>query len=594
MRTLNWVYGAGEPEEAEAVTEIMRAAHQYRNRLCELELAKRERHEALLQRLAPEYVAACEAVTATEQRLADAREAIQRERQRQRTKTPTGCEHHQSAAEQAKRDLRELRATRQLAKRESYETPAVRKAMAANQQQHREEVAAAKRASGLYWGTEAIVTQACQSFRAGAPPRFARWEGEGQVAAQLQGGLCVTEADGTSGATLLQILIPPATQQILEARGKLPRSRRRGEVLLRVGSDGPGGRVPIFARIPIRFHRPLPSGGRIKWAYLERRMIANRARWTVRLTIDVPDMPPRDSETWCALHIGWLRQGGSIRAGIWRGSDGQQGEIVLPDGHCRQYEYLDEVRSARDRDHADHRDELRGWMAERSVPDWMAERTETIAHWRSPARMAALILHWRDHRIEGDEEVFTRMDAWRRRDKHAWQHSRRLQKRLVRRRSCWYRELAKRLSDRYGTLYYAQFANAQLCENSDPEDLERDNPLVHRAAKIAAVSDLTRMVREQFGAWAVEVPSEMLTKECSRCGEVTEPDLRRRLTRCQCRQDIDESALANTIARGHVLRDQGAVLAALEAQEVAAQAKRDKLAAMQEARRAARRRQQEG
>ena len=588
MPTKNWVYGAKSPDIEQAVSDAIYAAHRYRNKLCELELEKRKRHEDLLQRLAPDYVTACKAVEAEEKLLGEAREAIQEERVKQRTKKPKGVDHLTAKASECKAALKQLRADRKAAKQSAYDDPAVTQAMEQNQQQHKEACAEAKANSGLYWGTEAIVKQACKSFAAGAPPRFKRFDGEGQLAVQLQGGH--DTSDALDSDTRLQLIVPDALQERLLMHGKAPRSKTTVACLIRIGSYD--NKSPIFARVPIKFHRALPPG-KIKWAYLERRMLANRPKWSVRLTIDVPEPDRPRPDGYVAIHVGWHSEAKGLRVATSLGSDGKYRYLRLSNEHLADYERLDSVRSQRDIAFNEIRDRFTEWLKSHTHPEWLDEDTKFISRWKSPAKLAGIILRWRDERFEGDG-IFDSLNQWRKQDKHRWQHERRLSKRIVRRRSDLYRNFAKQLSDQYGTAFIAPIDAKELVEHSKPEDLERDNRLSARRAKQAAVSDLLRMIREKFPLHCVEIDAKGITKTCANCG--AENVVRRRKVQCVgCHKtyDVDENALSNTLARGEVALKSGALLELRQAQEDKEQQQREKLAKMQAANRAARKRKRE-
>lgn len=585
MTTKNWVYGAKSPDIEQAVSEAIFAAHRYRNKICELELAKRQRHEELLQRLAPEYVTACQAVVEVEAELAAAREAIQGERVKQRTRSPDGVQGYVDTAAQCKARLKELRANRKAAKQAAYTDPAVAAAMNENQQQHKAECKAAKDDSGLYWGTEAIVRQACASFASGSPPRFKRYKGEGQLAVQLQGGLDSSEA--TQADTRLQLIVPDDLQERLWQHGKAPRSLRKAHCLIRIGSDE--RKSPIFARVPIVFHRSLPPG-QIKWAYLERRKLADQAKWFIRLTIDVPDSDrPRPAGT-VAVHVGWRKESQGLRVATTLGSDGQYRYLRLSNDHLDDYERLDSIKSRRDNGFNEIRQRFAEWLAAHDHPEWIATEVKHMAKWKNPAKLVSIILRWREERFHGDG-MFAELNHWRKSDKHLWQHECRLRKRVIRRRADLYRNFAKQLSEGYGTVVVAPIDAKRLVEHSDPEELERDQSA--RRAKQAAVSDLIRMIREKFPLHCVEVSAVGISETCANCGEKNRVKRKVQCRECRSTYDTDENAVSNTLARGEVAIKEGALLELLHAKEDAEQKKREKLAKMQAANRAARKRKRE-
>lgn len=569
MATKNWCYGAKAPDIEQRVSDAIFAAHRYRNRLCELELERRARRYDILRKLAPEFVQCELAVSAAEQELAAVRESIQAERVKQRTKTPAGVSHLTERTKELKASLKDLRAELKEAKLAAYAESAVSEAMDQNDSQHLAECQFAKEQSGLYWGTAAVVKMACKSFGKGSPPRFKRFEGEGQLAVQLQGGLDCEH-----------IFRQNTRCYITNVAGK------RADCLIRIGSEG--GKS-IFARVPIVFHRRLP-GGKIKWAYLERRKIADHIRWTVRLTIDCERTVDCCLPGEVAIHTGWWMEPGGLRVATWLASDGRWGTLRLEKLHCDAYYKLDGIRSQRDESFNSVIDLLRGWLKEdRDLPDWLAEVKPHLHAWKANARLSKLVWQWSRDRFTGDDEMFEKLWEWRRSDKHLWQHERRLAVRIVRRRRDIFRNFAAMLYGRYGVAIVSPIDAAELTENSEPEDLERDNTQAHRHAKWAAVSELTQMIREKFSLHCVAVPSKNITRQCSGCGSINKVRHRKlQCSNCGKTIDIDENATVNILSRGMAALKSGAVLKLVEEEEDKVRKQQKKLAKMQEANRVAR------
>lgn len=117
------------------------------------------------------------------------------------------------------------------------------------------------RASGVHWGTvlkySASAEQAQESNP--GPLTFRRWNGNGLIAVQLQNGASPSQLE--SGADT-RIQLHPISSH--------PRQRL---LWLRIGSIG---RAPIWAKIPIHYHRPLPPDCKIMWVVLTRRQRAVR------------------------------------------------------------------------------------------------------------------------------------------------------------------------------------------------------------------------------------------------------------------------------------------------------------------------------
>lgn len=382
MPTLNWCYGAKTPDLTDAIAEQLSAAHKYRNKLCELEHAKRDRFYDYVRQFHPAYVETEKAVEASEEKLAELRDKIQTARKEQRTKKPKGMEGLQEEIKALRVTLKEQRAARKEAKDAAKENADLQNALKADAVRQKDDLKAARDESGLYWGTAAIVNQACASFSSGTPPKFARWTGEGQLAVQLQKGLPVDD------------MLLPDTRAYISGAG------RKRTLHFRIGSQGRQG---IYAQVPIIFHRPLPPGGKVKWVYLERRKMANQDRWTARLTIDVPAEDKQiDDSKWVSLHVGWHAVPSGLEVAKWSAHDGATGRLVLPNSHLDDYTRLQAIQQYRDlilRDAIELLQTAR--KGDQPLPDWMMEDTKACHAWKTIGRVAVLIRQMKETEFVG-------------------------------------------------------------------------------------------------------------------------------------------------------------------------------------------------
>lgn len=554
MAIKNWVYGAKTPDIEQEVSNIIFAAHCYRNALCKIELDRRARLYDILRELAPAYLQAEEAVTVCKAELEAVRAEIQEERVKQKTKTPKGIKHLTQQVKEILARLKALDATRVEAKHNSYTTPNVMVAMAANEAQYKVEVKQARTDSGLHYGTEGFIKESCKPFKAKAPPKFKRYEGEGQVCIPFATpGLDCADAERYNTIFYLGEYI----------------DRRRRYCYIRVDSNN---RKPVFAKVPIVFHRPLPAG-KIKRAFLERRKLANSVKWSIRLCIDVDQEPDRCRDGEVAIHTGWRVEPNGLRACTWLGSDGERGTLVLSNEHCADYTRLDTVQSDRTLAFNEMIAWLRTWAKDQDVPEWFKEIRSYLHTWKSQAKLAKLYWQWSEDRFDGDEEIFSMLNDWRKKDKHQWQHERRLAKRIARRRKDLYHNFTKKLADRYGVAIIAPIATKKLTEKSSPEDLERDNTQANRHAKWVAVSELTGFIKERFPLHCVEVDCKNITRQCCNCGVINVGELNletRRKIQCQgcgTTYDVDNNAATVTLMRGQASLGDGALAKLVVKQE---------------------------
>ena len=135
--------------------------------------------------------------------------------------------------------------------------------------------------------------------------------------------------------------------------GRSARGSCRYWVYLRVGSDH--SKAPLWAQLPAVIHRQPPAGARIKWAYLHRRMVAERPQWKLTFSLAVADGFPLPADLAsggaCGIDLGWrVLTGRELRVGYWSGDDGRAGEIKLPGAILRGFDKVDSI--------AGHRDEI--------------------------------------------------------------------------------------------------------------------------------------------------------------------------------------------------------------------------------------------
>lgn len=405
---------------------------------------------------------------------------------------------------------------------------------------------------------------------------------------QLQNGLDTRVA--TDRNTRFQLILPPELEEAMAVEGKASSGLcRTAECLFRIGSDK---RKPVFARLPISFHRPLPPG-KIKWAYLERRRIADHVRWSIRLTIDVARGPaPPITKPTVAVHVGWRMDKDELRVLTWKGSNGSQGVLSLPKSHLDDYLRLDEVQSIRDLKFNAAVAHLRQWLSGREIPDWLKEATKWLHLWEAQARLAALVWRWKSDRFDGDADILDEIDTWRKFDKKRWQHERRLTVRVARRRKDWYRNFTCRLKKHFDVVIIAPISAKKLVERHKPEDLEQDPKA--RRAKQAAVAGLLTIISEKFGLRCVVTDAAGITRTCSQCGhDNAAPRRRVQCGGCSRKYDRDENAVVNTLARGETALEDGALFENIVEDRAKTEKAKAKLLKMQEGNRAANKRKKE-
>jgi len=547
-------YGAKEAiENADRVAEQMRLAHRYRNKLVELELERRKKVDATLLRLSPELTAVDTALANAVKSLTDTRTALSKLNAQARSRKNRPPELV-AAIDAAKLLVKTLREQRKTLRKTLFESPEWK----TEQQTINEEANAAQRAArescGVFWGSYLHVEQSMSGIRSGAPPKFKRWDGDGHLAVQIQGGMTPEEAFSGKDSRI-QIDPMPTTGNKMQ--------RKRTRIKFRIGSNG---RDPIWAIIPLVLHRPIPPDARIKWVHLIRHRIATHCQWRVQFVLSKESWERTDQAKYgtVGIDVGWrMMDDGSMRVAYWTGEDGKQGELRLPADWLGEYRRTEKIHGHRDDNFNAIKSILLDHFGKLTPPDWLAEAAKTLGQWRSTARLAALALKWRENRFAGDETAYGEIETWRKRDKHLFEFEANLRDQLFARRLDIYRNFAANMRRAYHTavledLDLRDFHVLPEVENEAPNGALREH------TRDAALSILIRCIKDSM-AKTIEVDPKDTTRKCDKCGTIQDWDRRELRRICvTCKIDADQDALAsrNLLASGSVT-NAGAPRAAL-------------------------------
>lgn len=547
-----YAYGAKAPvENADLVGEQMFKAHRYRNELVAFERERRDRIDAALVRLSP-HLAQTEAdLVQAEADVEKAVGALKAAQGKARKKVrPAPLVSAVTAAKKARKTLwdqrKQLRAA--LFGKRAPKNPQNPRALrpwlvqpdpqwlveeAAINTWHKAEEKRLRATNDLYWGTYLHVEQAMGNVKQGPPPQFQSWRGDGHLAVQIQGGLPAPELFGGSDT---RIRVDPVPAAAWQPGG---RALRRTRVWLRVGSDG---RAPIWAVVPVVLHRPLPDDAKVKWVHLIRRRVATHDEWRVSFVLTRESGWAKTdcaSEGTVGIDVGWRVRPDGLRVAYWAGSDGAEGELVLPQAVVDGWQKVCDLRSIRDLHFNTMRVALVAWLKGAQAPAWLQQETQTLAQWRSPARLAKLTRQWRDARFAGDAvalpeaaeirstmqldpahygtpvSIYDLLEAWRKKNRHLYDWERNQELKLQRRREDLYRNFAATMRRSYRTI---------VIESLDLRDFhvlpQAEEPSANGAmrehTRTACLSFLLRCLKES-AANLVGAQAEYTTMDCHVC-----------------------------------------------------------------------------
>jgi len=589
MPVINWVYRSEEPTNVAAVKNQILLNHRYRNQLIELEHNRRATYKTLAASLCPAYA---DAVTIYDRAVAELDEAykdlrLSRQRARRRHE-PTDSQKARINQAKAVRKtaIAQLDAAYKVAKKLIRDAHKVYQDQAAQeitqladetesqlkrqrkvryfelveeaglddgQIAHAREAKIARQQSGVYWGTSRIMEQIAEkTYKKGPPPKFRRWEGSGAIGVRFQGGKPVA-AVMENNSEILHIHIPPGSERLVigQDRGEVA----KGTIRFLVCRDDDGN--PVFATFPYVHHRDFPASAKIIDGFAHLKRVGKKEYWEIRLTIKVDDVVSTvDKSNTCVLHLGHRMIDEQLRCATVMDATQQVSQLFLSSDKLRRFSRPDSLQGIR----ADRFNIIRGefldWLASIDVPEWLVERTQTLASHQSPESLYRTVELWRDNRFVMDTEtsaqfftnslpwaesklnspavrrkrhpsdiqtVFGIMEFWRSWDRHILQESASINKKAIRNRKHVYRDWLRRLSGRYTHLIVdsTNWATLGKKEKDDEKVVLVANQ--RRLARIASPGLLRQCAVEIFGQSNVSVVTSVnMTRTCSTCGQVTE------------------------------------------------------------------------
>ena len=420
-------------------------------------------------------------------------------------------------------------------------------------------------ARGLYWGNSLLVRDHYEVARRRAGtdrtkdgkaaqlhPRC--FDGTGFWAVRLQHAAGDANAPCTMGCLFARdskwsrmLQIDPVD---FSGWDRLPRSERRRRartrVRIRVAS---AGRDPVWLELPIVMHRPLPEGGIVKAAQVIRRRVGTHFAYALSLTVHIDSR-----EATCgaegpllAVALGCEMRDGGLRVAVCLDSDGSSDALVLPARLLERFHTIEHLRALRAVEYRAAARRLKSWsLGYRTlIPLWLQEGLDERPD--APQSLSAVAEHWRRERFPGDEQAFSRLEAWRRRDKRLLEWEANLREKCLGFRADLYRRFAHQKAGSYRRVVIHKPVLQRLRQRPMAES--RDSPLwmsTRRLMQVAAAFTLqTSLVRAfaDAGRAADVVPGGLpvwqhfacedesgdgelqQTMRCPNCSERFDPDL---------------------------------------------------------------------
>lgn len=538
-------YDCEPPTNIQLVADQIYKAHVYRNKLVEIELARRA---AITQSQMDCYPMLAEITTQIEALTTSidaVRDAVKTKKQTARSRVDATMEKEQIKEWTIKR--KELRERQKSMKADTWAGDKFRAMVKQIDDDHAAKVRAARKAAvddGIYWGNYLAAEKSVP--RTGRPPKFHRWNYDGKVSLQVQGGMSIAECFAGDDQRLR--IVPPANMDWTRRRSNPDKWTTTS---IRIGSKNKG--KPIWATVEFCMHRPIPADAQIKEAYLVRRQCGPRGKpqWKIQFVVAREAWEPKATGTGCVgIDVGWRLFDDGLRVAYAVGDDGRHWELILPTTLLSRWKETMDLQFVRDKNFEQIIKTLREFIGGHTDPPaWLLEDTKFVHAWKGKGKLVMLLRKWEqpENRFDGDVGILADMVAWIKQEHHLWQWQENNRRKGIDIRNRMYSEFVAELRKHY--------CRAAI-EDTNWRDMKRvpvaESDKVKFAgqlADIAAVGKLLACAKESMAVTRCD--PQHTTKRCHVCEKICDFDaiteVRHQCEWCGAEWDQDENAAYNLL-----------------------------------------------
>lgn len=328
------------------------------------------------------------------------------------------------------------------------------------------------------------------------------------------------------------------------------RHRKRHHAALQLAIDRLVGQDGVksyrYLQVPLLLDRPLPPTAIIKAITLQRHEIGSSQEWSAQFLLEM-ERGARDvgRARACGVDMGWRMTPKGLRVACWAGSDGQRGEVLLPQSWLDKANYLDQLRRKIAEDSQRTAREIVALCGEGGEGASQTMRAALLGFESRATRILTRLAAGYSGAEAGSPAVALLqrwwIDNWREVNEAAH-----LGKHLADARAGIYQEAGLYLARRYDTVAVEAMNLGRIA------DLRQKTSAgaVRRAMRWAALSVFQHWLRHQadkHGARHLVLPTMNTTQRCSQCGHLNRLDTRETIVRCKgCRAEWDQDDNAAT------------------------------------------------
>jgi len=556
LPTRIWSYGCLRPTtNTDAFFDQLRKAHVYYNTLIEIERDRRAEYRKDRAKLCPD-IEKFEAEFLELDKAVDLFRATMKAEKKKKDDTGE-LKRLKDARKAIGEKLKALRL-------EMKNSPELKKLQEKEKEVVSGKVRAARKSSGVYWGTYLLIEKAVETARRSKmDPRFAKWRGTGRIGIQLHHVKWSDIVDGKS--QMFQVDPLPETQWDTRKGRRHAYTKAR----VRVGTEKSattGKQVPVFVEVPLYLHRRPPADAKLTWAWIFVTRKGPTLRYQLQLSVESnlfsAGLPEQPKKSVCAVDVCWRKMDHGLRLGLAVDHHGNQFEMVLPKAVPELIEMGDNMKSAADRIFNGTKDFVSKWIKENGLPG--AIEPARVSQWLSHRKLRGLTRQWLAETIGFErarelwrawcfervgsrknpltvpkkdlfapaEEAFAwaekhgltkpfeqmafYLELWSRKDRHLeqWAADQFYRATMIRRDA--FRNWSRFLVNNYETILLEDMTHTTFAKDSVVE-AEKSFDVLHRQRNEAAPGLFMQTLRSAVGAHVVPMDPADTTNDCAHC-----------------------------------------------------------------------------
>jgi hypothetical protein len=564
------------------ITDELRRANRFWNKLVEIERDNRAKYQSILNR----STALCQ-IASQIAGLEAERETVIQERNRRRAAARSKAKADTAEQDARLTELRDL--LRPLyAERKTLSASArteMKSELEKLEAERRGEIKAARQSSGLFWSNYNAILDSfnvarTKALKDGAQLRFHRFEGEGRLVNQIQGGMTVEKLLG-EGHSQAQLTITHTS-----------RGRPAGFLRIKafVSRDANNKPAPRFVTFPILMERPIPPGSIIKMVTVNIAQLGGKPRYSVTFTCRAKDNDEPDSGTGAAgINLGWKSIKEGLRVATTAFSNGDMEHLILPKTWIERMQHTQTLRGQQDdavnellptlKSALDGMPLWQEGVALEGYPERLHRRLSGIIKAPRMSSQSLVNLLWEiklqlesepntlpilhnimaatapaDSLVADAHQSYRPEDAylerWRKYVKRMYQEEANLRDRLLAQRKDMYRAFAKRIADRAGLVLVDATSYKEAAAVKKPAGEESELHAAARTNRVLAAPFELRLAIEQAMAkrrGRMEKYAKRIN-QCHACGATsTDGELIHTCSQCGGMFDVDENAARNLL-----------------------------------------------